>query len=79
VPFLARSFLPGRITKRGGFASPLDLSASGNDRAAATRLWQRQGRRDEARAALAAVYGTFTEDFTTPDLVDAAALLHGLA
>jgi predicted ATPase len=38
------------------------------------RLWQRQGR-DEARAALAAVYGTFTEGFTTPDLVDAAAQL----
>jgi predicted ATPase len=43
------------------------------------RLWQRQGRRDEARATLAAVYGTFTEGFTTPDLVDAAALLNGLA
>jgi predicted ATPase len=42
------------------------------------RLWQRQGRRDEARAELAAVYGTFTEGFTTPDLVDAAALLNGL-
>jgi predicted ATPase len=40
------------------------------------RLWQRRGRRDEARAALAAVYGTFTEGFTTPDLVDAAALLN---
>jgi predicted ATPase len=43
------------------------------------RLWQRQGRRDEARAALAAVYGTFTEGFTTPDLVEAAALLNRLA
>jgi predicted ATPase len=43
------------------------------------RLWQRQGRRDEARATLAAVYGTFTEGFTTPDLVDAAAQLNGLA
>jgi predicted ATPase len=43
------------------------------------RLWQRQGRRDEARAALAAVYGTYTEGFTTPDLVDAAALLNRLA
>ena len=43
------------------------------------RLWQRQGRRDEARAALAAVYGTYTEGFTTPDLVDAAALLNSLA
>src|SRR5262249_20271661 len=39
------------------------------------RLWQRQGRRNEARTALAAVHGTWTEGFTTPDLVDAAALL----
>jgi predicted ATPase len=43
------------------------------------RLWQRQGRRDEARAALAAVYGTYTEGLTTPDLVDAAAQLNSLA
>src|SRR5262249_45961440 len=42
------------------------------------RLWQRQGRRDEARAALAAVYDTFTEGFTTPDPRDAPAELHGL-
>jgi class 3 adenylate cyclase/predicted ATPase len=42
------------------------------------RLWQRQGRREEARAALAAVYGTYTEGFTTPDLVDATALLDSL-
>ena len=43
------------------------------------RLWQRQGRRDEARAALAAVYGSYTEGFTTPDLIDARALLESLA
>jgi predicted ATPase/class 3 adenylate cyclase len=43
------------------------------------RLWQRQARSNEARAALAAVYGTYTEGFTTPDLVDAAALLEHLA
>jgi predicted ATPase len=43
------------------------------------RFWQRQGQRDKARAELTAVYGTFTEGFTTPDLVDAAFLLHGLA
>jgi hypothetical protein len=30
------------------------------------RLWQRQGRRDEARTALAAVYVTFREGFTPP-------------
>jgi predicted ATPase len=43
------------------------------------RLWQRQGRRDDARAALAAVYGMYTEGFTTPDLVEALALLEALA
>jgi predicted ATPase len=43
------------------------------------RLWQRQGRRDDARAALSAVYGTYTEGFATPDLVEAGALLEALA
>jgi serine/threonine protein kinase/predicted ATPase len=43
------------------------------------RLWQRQGRRGDAGAALAAVYGTYTEGFTKPDLVDAKGLLESLA
>jgi class 3 adenylate cyclase/predicted ATPase len=43
------------------------------------RLWQRQGRRDEARIALAAVYGAYTEGFTTPDLVDVITLVESLA
>jgi serine/threonine protein kinase/predicted ATPase len=43
------------------------------------RLWQRWGRREDARAALAAVYNTYTEGFATPDLVDAAAILNTLA
>jgi serine/threonine protein kinase/predicted ATPase len=43
------------------------------------RLWQQQGRRDEAHAALAAAYGTYTEGFTTPDLVDTRGLLESLA
>jgi predicted ATPase len=43
------------------------------------RLWQRQGRRHDAHAALAAVYSTYTEGFTTPDLVEAEALLKALA
>ncbi len=42
------------------------------------RLWQRQGRYDEARGVLATVYGKYTEGFATPDLVDAAALLQSL-
>ncbi len=43
------------------------------------RLWQRQDRRNEARAPLAPIYSTYTEGFTTPDLVDAAAVLDSLA
>ena len=42
------------------------------------RLWQTQGRREHAFMALSAVYGTFTEGFTMPDLVDAANLLEKL-
>jgi predicted ATPase len=56
-------------------AKSLELRAS----VSLARLWQRQGRRDEARVALAAVYLTFTEGFDTPDLVAAAALLNSLA
>jgi tetratricopeptide (TPR) repeat protein len=42
------------------------------------RLWQRQGKRDEARALLAPVYDWFTEGFDTRDLKDAKALLEEL-
>jgi predicted ATPase len=44
-----------------------------------SRLWQRQGRRTEARALLAPVYGWFTEGFDTPDLQEAKALLTEIA
>jgi predicted ATPase len=43
------------------------------------RLREEQGRREEARASVAAVYGTFTEGFSTPGLVDATALLKALS
>jgi serine phosphatase RsbU (regulator of sigma subunit) len=42
------------------------------------RLWQTQGRREEAFTALSAVHGVFCEGFTMPDLVDVAALLEKL-
>jgi class 3 adenylate cyclase/predicted ATPase len=42
------------------------------------RLWQRQGRRKDARDMLAPVYSNYTEGFTTPDLIDAAVLLEAL-
>jgi predicted ATPase len=44
-----------------------------------SRLRQRQGKRDAARALLAPVYGWFTEGFDTPDLQEAKALLDELA
>lgn len=43
------------------------------------RLWQQQGKRQQARQALAAVYGWFTEGFDTADLQEAKALLGALA
>jgi predicted ATPase len=44
-----------------------------------SRLWQRQGKRDEAHALLAPIYGWFTEGFDTADLQEAKALLDALA
>jgi predicted ATPase len=43
------------------------------------RLWQRQGKRQEAHDLLAPVYHWFTEGFDTADLKDARALLDALA
>jgi predicted ATPase len=43
------------------------------------RLWQRQGKRADAYALLAPIYGWFTEGFDTADLQEAKALLAELA
>ena len=43
------------------------------------RLWQQQGKRQEAHDLLAPVYHWFTEGFDTADLQDAKALLDELA
>jgi len=43
------------------------------------RLWQAQGKVDQAHDALREVYSCFTEGFDTPDLQQAAALLEELA
>jgi predicted ATPase len=43
------------------------------------RLWQRQGKRTEAHALLAPIYGWFTEGFDTADLQEARALLEALS
>ena len=43
------------------------------------RLWQSQGKPQDAYGLLAPVYGWFTEGFDTADLIDAKALLGELA
>jgi predicted ATPase len=43
-----------------------------------SRLWQQQGKQDEARELLTEVYGWFTEGFDTADLQEAQALLQEL-
>jgi DNA-binding winged helix-turn-helix (wHTH) protein/class 3 adenylate cyclase/tetratricopeptide (TPR) repeat protein len=42
-------------------------------------LWRDQGKRSEALAQLAPIYGWFSEGFDTPDLLDASELLSRLA
>ena len=42
------------------------------------RLWQQQGKKKEAHALLAEIYGWFTEGFDTKDLQEAKALLDSL-
>jgi predicted ATPase len=59
-----------------------DQSAKSWELRAATnlaRLWQSQGKWDEARELLEPVYDWFTEGFDTADLIDAKALLNASA
>ena len=44
-----------------------------------SQLWQRQGKRGEARKLLTEIYGWFTEGFDTADLQEAKALLEELS
>ena len=44
-----------------------------------SRLWQTQGKKDDARQLLAEIYGWFTEGFDTKDLQEAKVLLEELA
>ena len=44
-----------------------------------SQLWKRQGKKDEARQMLAAIYAWFTEGHDTPDLREAKALLEELS
>jgi predicted ATPase len=44
-----------------------------------SRLWQKQGKKNEARQMLEKIYGWFTEGFDTADLKEAGALLKELS
>jgi len=44
-----------------------------------SRLWQQQGKKEDARKLLAETYGWFTEGFDTTDLQEAKALLNELS
>jgi predicted ATPase len=68
-------FLKAIETTRKQRAKSLELRAV----MSLSRLWQRQGKKNEARQLLAEVYGWFTEGFTTKDLQEAKALLDELA
>lgn len=56
-------------------AKSLELRASKS----LSRLWLRQGKREEARRLLEEIYGWFTEGFATADLQEAQALMRGSA
>ena len=56
-------------------AKSLELRAA----ASLARLLDKQGKRDEARAMLADIYGWFTEGFDTADLKEAKSLLDELS
>jgi class 3 adenylate cyclase/predicted ATPase len=68
-------FQQARAMARHQHATLLELRAA----MSLSRLWQRHGKRVEARELLAPVYGWFTEGFDTADLQEAKSLLDTLA
>jgi predicted ATPase len=66
---------------RGALATARQQCGKTSELRAATslaRLWQQQGKTDDARQVLAEIYGWFTEGFGTADLQHAASLLEEL-
>ena len=63
------------VVARNQSAISLELRAT----ASLSRLWQKQGKKEEARKMLSEIYGWFTEGFDTRDLKEANALLEELS
>ena len=74
VSQVASCFLQALDVARQQQAKSLELRAA----TSLARLWQQQGKRQDAYELLAPVYGWFTEGFDTADLQDAKALLDEL-
>jgi predicted ATPase len=75
VPHAEACFQQALAIARRQQAKSLELRAA----MSLSRLWQQQGKRDEAQGLLAPIYGWFTEGFDTADLQEARALLEELA
>jgi predicted ATPase len=83
--FLLRQAVPDAAQAEACFQQALALARHQQAKAwelraamSLARLWQRQGKWDDARAVLAPLYGWFTEGFDTADLQEAKALLEAL-
>ena len=74
APAAEAAFQEALTIARRHEAKSLELRAA----TSLARLWQRDGKRDEAREVLAPVYSWFSEGFDTPDLRDGKALLDEL-
>jgi predicted ATPase len=79
---LLRQTVPQQAEAEACFQRALDVARRQEAKAlelraamSLSRLWQEQGKRAEAHAILAPVYGWFTEGFDTADLQEAKALL----
>ena len=59
--------------------STLELHGVLLDQAPTARLWQQQGKKEEARQMLVEIYHWFTEGFDTKDLQEAKALIEELS
>ena len=70
IEFAEQDFREALEIARKMSAKSLELRAT----MSLARLLRNTGRRDEARATLAEIYGWFTEGFDTADLIDAKAL-----
>ena len=68
-------FLQALAVARKQQAKSLELRAA----VSLSRLWQKQGKKEEARQMLAEIYYWFTEGFETKDLQEAKALLDELS